>query len=179
MVMQPPRTQAQVLQGLLELTPKGWALPSYGDSVWGQFLTPIAAEFALIETTAAAMVAEIAPGSAVYTLPDYQRVLGPDPYGRDATSLGLTTAQLQALAQLRWTETGNMAPSDYIALAASMGVTITITQGRASISGVLRCGHRLSFGFTWIVSLPTGSTTVAAAIAGEAPSHTNVVFQYH
>ena len=179
MAMQPPRTQAQLLNSLIELTPKGWALPNSGASVWGQFLTPIAAEFALIETTAAAMVAEIAPGSAVYTLPDYQRVLGPDPYGRDATSLGLTGAQLQALAQARWTEVGNMAPADYIALAASMGVTITITQFRRSVANVLRAGRALTFGFTWIISLPTGSTSAAAAIAGEAPSHTNPVFQYH
>jgi len=135
-----PRSQPQVLAELLALTPPGWALPHDPASVWASFLQPWAAEASRIETTAASMLNEIDPRTAVYSLPDYQRVLGPDPYGRDAASQELSEAALANLEWSRWTAGGNMAPSDYIALAASMGVTITIQEYWPSVAGLMHAG---------------------------------------
>jgi uncharacterized protein YmfQ (DUF2313 family) len=179
-----PRTPAQVLGELLALTPPGWALPHDPASVWATFLQPWASEASLIETTAASMLNEIDPRSAVYSLPDFQRVLGPDPYGRDAASQELSEAALATLEWSRWAEGGNMAPSDYIALAATMGVTITIQEYWPSVAGlfaadgcvgcdlprnvagVLVAGDTLGadpLAFYWLVRLPTYQSDPAEA----------------
>jgi uncharacterized protein YmfQ (DUF2313 family) len=218
-MFQQPRTSDEVLTELLEVTPSGWALPDLRGTNWASWLTPISAEWSLIEQTDAAMLQEISPLSAVYMLPDYQRVLGADPYGRDAASLQLSPGQEALLAFQRWTEFGNMAVSDYVALAAASGVTITIQQFWPTIAGLAHCGDLLcsdlplavgnaacgdtlgykQIVFYLLVSLPSyfadpalagmaecgdflgnaGSDPVAAAISGEAPSHTLPVFAYH
>jgi uncharacterized protein YmfQ (DUF2313 family) len=178
MAFQAPRTPAQALAGLLELTPQGWALPDDPTSVWAGFVSPIAAEWSRIETTAAAMLAELDMRTAPNMLPDYQRVLGPDAYGRDAAGLGLSEDQAARLAWARWTAGGNMAPSDYVALAAQAGVTITVQQYWPSICGLMQCGDELGddrwfecgrshcgnalgwepLVFTWLARLPTWLT---------------------
>ena len=199
-MMQQPRSAAQVLDDLLAITPEGWALPNYAPSNWASALTPIADEWSLVETTAAAMVAEIDPRTAAHMLPDYERVLGPDPYGRDAASLALTTAEAAALAWQRWTASGNMAPADYIALAAQAGFVVTIAQYWPTIAGLMHAGDLVccdmlvgvgafaagdaigwrQIVFYWLVQAPVAAEAalLAAVIAGEAPSHTVPVFSY-
>lgn len=159
------RSQGQVLTGLLTLSPPGWALPADPASQWAGFLLPWAAECALVETSAAALLPEIDPRSCVYLLPDWQRLLGPDPYGRDAASLHLT---VEAEVQLTWqrlTAGGNMAPSDYIALAVQSGVTATIREYWQTQCGQAQCGQQICQDiliggnwnpqqFKWLVTLP-------------------------
>lgn len=184
-MFQQPRSQDQVLSELLEVTPPGWALPNYRGTNWAKWLTPISAEWSLVEQTAADMLDEISPLSAEQMLPDYQRVLGADPYGRDAASLDLSPGQEALLAFQRWTAGGNMAVSDYIALAAASGITITVQQYWPTIAGLAHCGDDLcsdipvSIGdfcgallgwkqivFYWLVTLP--SYCADPALAGEA-----------
>jgi uncharacterized protein YmfQ (DUF2313 family) len=161
------RTQDQVLGEFFTILPSGWALPTDAASVTASFFGPDAAEWSLVESTAESLQEEIDPRTAEYLLPDWERMLGPDPYGRDSASLNLTTAQQAQLAWVRYTAgAGNMNPADYIALAASMGVTITIREYWQTQCGQAECGQQLCNSilisgiwqaqwFKWLVTLPT------------------------
>jgi uncharacterized protein YmfQ (DUF2313 family) len=159
------RSQAEALAGLLTLSPPGWALPADPASVWAGFLTPWAAECALIEAAAEALLPETDPRVCVNLLPDWQRLLGPDPYGRDAAALNLSVGDVARLTWQRLTAGGNMAPADYVALAAQSGLTVTITEYRQTQCGQAQCGQQicqdiLTGGvwnpqqFKWLVTLP-------------------------
>ena len=141
------RTQNQVQADLFAIQPDGWALPADMDSAWGPMISPIAAEVALFERQADALAGQINPGAATALLPDYERVLGPDPCGRDQA--GLSFGGRQALAFQRWTTRGGSSPAFFIGLAASVGVAITITENAA---------------FHWVVNLPM--STVIYFVSG-------------
>jgi uncharacterized protein YmfQ (DUF2313 family) len=195
------RSQAQVLDELLALSPPGWALSHDAGSVWASFLQPVAAEWSRVEASAEALLDEIDPRTSANCLADYQRVLGPDPYGRDAASLNLTHSQLVQLAYQRWTASGGCSIADYVALAAQMGVAITITERKLFRCGASVCGDTLACTpqqFVWLVTLPQTQVTkfrtgasrcgeplglitpspVVPLLQGEAPAHTTPVFSY-
>jgi uncharacterized protein YmfQ (DUF2313 family) len=197
------RSPAQVLEYLLSLDPDGDSLPDASmvsqGAMWPVWLMPLADEISRFEALAEAMLPEVSPREAVYMLGDYERVLGPDPYGRDATAL--TLAQRQALAYSRWTQKWGGRPADFIAFAATFGVTITIdeyqltTCDEGCIGDTLTCNPTQ---FCWVVNMPAvlveyatvdaseigdcldsfPPSLVQPAIAGRAPAHTNVVFNY-
>jgi uncharacterized protein YmfQ (DUF2313 family) len=125
-------------------------------------------------------------------------VLGPDPYGRDAGSL--TIAQRQQLAHSRWTAKYGVRPADFIALAASFGVPITITEFQdlqTNFFADAQCADN-PIQFTWQVNLPASVMEYAFAnefsagdlvssfepsdvqnvIAARNPAQLTVVFNY-
>jgi len=158
----------------------------------------LAAEISRFEAQAVEMLAEANPGEATYLLSAYQAVLGPDPYGRDLVAL--TLADQRALALSRWTEKFGVRPADFIAFAATFGVTITIQEYSltcaGAFTGVDLVGHPTEY--AWLVHLPAVTVEVAeasaasvgdllgsyepslaqGAIAGRAPAHTNPYFTY-
>ncbi len=80
------RTPQQAMAGLLQLWPTGeviWSVDE--DSYIRATYLPWATELALIEAQAEGMQLEIDPRTAVFTLDAFERVLGPDPCGRDGT----------------------------------------------------------------------------------------------
>lgn len=192
------RDPATVLSEMLALGPPGDALPQNADSIWAQMLMPFAAEISRFESFAEEMLVEVNPGEAQFLLADYERVLGPDPYGRDATAL--TLADQQALTLSRWVTRYGVRPADFIALAASFGIVITITEYQVTAIGA-RIGAMLVNNptqYTWVVNMPPvvvenayanqasigdslGSfapSLVQPVIAGRAPAHTNPVFNF-
>jgi uncharacterized protein YmfQ (DUF2313 family) len=193
------RTPETVLAELLALSPPGDALPLDGSGVWPQMLWPLANEISRFEGLAEEMLAEVNPGEAQYLLADYERVLGPDPYGRDATAL--TLADQQALTLSRWTSRYGVRPADFVALAASFGEAITITDDFPLTTAGCFADVCLVDGptrFVWIVNMPAAVIEYAYAsqasagdllgsfspslvqpvIAGRAPAHTTPVFNY-
>ncbi len=169
------RSESQVLDELLTLTPPGWALPHDPASVWASFLAPWANEASLIESTAEGLLLELDPRTCVNLLPDYERCLGPDPYGRDATGNDLTTTQLATLAYERWTERGNANPADFVALAAQSGIAITVTTYTPFVCGATPIGTigLVQTPFEWTVNVALADLlAVEALILGEAPAHT-------
>jgi uncharacterized protein YmfQ (DUF2313 family) len=193
------RDPATVLAELLAISPPGVGmLLQNADTNWAQFLAPLAAEISRFEGFADEMLIEVDPGAAEYLLPDYQRVLGPDPYGRDA--IALTLSDQQALALSRWTQKWGVTIDDFIGIAATFGIAITIQEYTLTTSGcecgVLLVGHPTEF--AWLVNMPAvaveypqaggasagdllGSFAPSLAqpvIAGRAPAHTNPYFSY-
>ncbi len=194
------RAADQVLAYLLsDLVPPGSIWPRDPDSWLAELLYPWAAELARVEASMEALLEESDPRSASNLLSDYERVLGPDPAGRDSGAL--TLGERRQLAYQRWVARGGASVAFFVALAAALGVAITITEIRRRPAGVLRAGQSLISHpeqFVWVVKLAQTSVTrfrAGASRAGDAlgklrhsfienvlrtykPAHTTVVFSY-
>lgn len=152
------RSADHVHQEMLSLLPPGWIWPRAGeDSLLAAVLRPAAVLIAEIEATSEAMMDEIDPRTAVDCLPDFERVLGPDPCGRD--SAGLSLAARQQLAHQRWTARGGQSIAYFTALAARRGMEIRIREAHPSQVGVLLAGDELVNSpeqFVWRIELLLG-----------------------
>lgn len=154
------RALQAVLQGLIRKLPSGFALGRRGrvlDTVLGAF----AALLQDAETVAEQLMLEIDPRAATVLLPDFERVLGPDPCGRDQEAL--TIEQRQRLAHQRWTAAGGQSIPYMIGTAAKLGVTVTVREFWPSRAGYLRAGQRLrpeGCQFVWSIDVPSRVSTV-------------------
>lgn len=136
------RNAAAHLAELLAGLPPGQALPRDADSNVGKFLKPVADERAAFEATRERLLAQFSPISATDLLPDYERILGPDPCRRD---VALTTIdQRQRYAELRWNG-GNysLGPEALVAVAATLGVTVTVETFDPDVCGAGKCGYEI------------------------------------
>jgi uncharacterized protein YmfQ (DUF2313 family) len=110
---------------------------------------------------------ELDPGTAQNLLPDYLRVLGPNPYGWG--SLPLSSSQVSLLTHQQWVDAPIICAGYFISVAASLGITITIEEFPLPVCGEAVCGDVL---LPWLqhceflVTLPTDD--VWDAICGDA-----------
>jgi uncharacterized protein YmfQ (DUF2313 family) len=148
---------SEKLAMLLAIDPPGAALPAEVDSTWGAFLTPLADALDAADARMQAMLPQVDPRNAVDLLPDFERVLGPDPAGRDAGVLSLGARQ--ALAFQRWTGAGGCSPGFYQALATASGVPMTIEEFASAPLGLWELGESElapeADDLTWRATLPT------------------------
>jgi uncharacterized protein YmfQ (DUF2313 family) len=197
------RGPAQAQADLLALAPQGWVWPHLAqtapDSTFETLFKPLARGLAGIEALAEAMMDEIDPRTATLLLPDFERVLGPDPCGRDPSTMSLE--QRRQLAHQRWTARGGASVPYFVALAAKRGVTITIVENRTSQADAAVAGDELIESpeqFCWTVELALLGETVAKVDQSQAgdllldiilsdvecdirrakPAHTDVAFRY-
>jgi uncharacterized protein YmfQ (DUF2313 family) len=195
------RSTDDVMAELLALSPPGWAINKEPDSMFAAFMRPLADAISTFEKQAYEELIEVDPRAAVALLPDFERMLGPDPYGRDLTDV--TQQQRQLVAYQRLTARGGQSIAYFVGLAASLGVTISITEKRTSVCGRSRCGaDRLAPSpaqFVWVVTLPSTTVTksycggsrcgasslgtitpspVQPAILRDAPAHTQPIFSF-
>lgn len=162
------RSAEDALAEALSLKPPGWALPARLDSGFAALLTPFAAELARCEARAEALLLESEPLTSSELLPDYERVLGPDPC---TAGVPLSLAERRRLAHARWTAQGGASVGYFVRVAAALGVPIQVEEIRRTRTGRARCGDRLCphpAEFFWRVHLP--QTTVVKARAGAAAS---------
>ncbi len=148
-------TSDQALGGALAKLPPGWAWTRDADSNVARLLTPLAAEQVRFEQAAESMLAEATPSTSAQLLPDYERVLGPDPCL--AATSAATYQERRSSVHLRWTRTGGAARRDFIALAAVLGYAITIDEFSPSRAGRMRAGQQLRgqrAQWTWRINLP-------------------------
>jgi len=188
---------------LVALAPRGWIWPHCAQnaepSLFETMFKPLATGQARVETLAAQMMEEIDPRTAALLLPDFERVLGPDPCGRDPSTLSLE--QRRRLAHQRWTARGGASIPSFVSLAARRGVAITIVENRLAVADASQAGDELIEApeqFVWTVDLALTGETVAKvddAQAGDLlldiilsdvecdirrakPAHTEVAFRY-
>lgn len=192
------RDAGLVLEELLAVTPKGWAFPA-GGTLYAATLEAMAGGLADIEALAEAMMAETDPRTATLCLPDFERVLGPDPCGRDFGSLSIE--QRRTIAFQRWTSRGGASIPYFVALAAARGVAITVAENRTSQADAVEADFELADEgeqFVWTVQLALLGETLFEADGGAAgdslydimlsdiecdirrlkPAHTEVAFIY-
>lgn len=189
-----------VLAELLALLPPGWVWPRDADTALARVLRGPAEEIARLEAAAAALLAQVDPRTANELLPDYERVLGPDPCGRDLLLTGLD--ERRRAAHQRWTAGGLQTPAYFEAIAAQLGVPeARVEETVPFVCGVAEAGMELtppSEIFVWQMHLPAtrviefeAGGAEAGAPLGEivpslvecvirrlAPAHTSPVFSY-
>ncbi len=193
------RSFSTILSSIIGKVAPGWAL-GYRDGLLDVVLASVAERVGDAEIGAEALMAETDPRSAVNLLSDFERVLGPDPCGRDLDPLSI--GDRQRLAHQRWTATGGQSIPYMISVAEKLGVSITIEEFWPSKSGGLRAGQRLrpdGSQFVYRVNIPGLITVVkfraGVSVAGDRlgnfkisniecelrrirPGHTDIVFQY-
>lgn len=193
------RSSDDILRSIFARLPRGFAMPK-ADGKFGLVMRAIVAPLKDAEDAAAAMLDEIDPRTAVKQLEDFERVLGPDPAGRDRNLA--TIGDRQKLAHQRWTSKGGQSVPYFIGIAAKLGVTITIDEFWPSRAGRFRAGQKLiaeGEQFSWRVNMPAvvitpfraGRSTAGQSLAGFSvngdletyfhlikPKHTNLVFNY-
>jgi uncharacterized protein YmfQ (DUF2313 family) len=154
------RTARDVQAEMLQVQPPGWTLPDDPNTYWGARLLGWASEASRIEGSIEALLPQVDLRVAYDLLPDYQRVLGPDPCGRD---LGALSFDDQAsIAFQRWTAGGTMCAGALIGIAKSVGVTATITEVTGCICGAATCDSEMvaeGGSFMFIVNLPATGVT--------------------
>jgi uncharacterized protein YmfQ (DUF2313 family) len=188
-----------MLDRLLALDPPGDAYPRDRDSGWAALLTPLAHELTSTAASAARLPAEVDPRGSAHSLTDFERVLGDDPCL--GPSMALPLAMRAVIAHRRWTARGGTSRAFFVALAAAVGVAITIEESRPFETGVSACGDEMvpeDGRFDWIVHLPmtqvleaesgvleTGApmgdlvrSPIECLIRAAAPAHTDVYFSY-
>lgn len=187
-----------LLGEILGLTARGWAFPARG-SLYAAILEAMAGGLSALEQAAEAAFVETDPRTASECIGDWERLLGPDPCGRDLSLLGL--GRRRELAHQRLTATGGASIPYFVELAARRGFEIEITENRCSMTGGLQCGDELILPpeqFNWTVSLPFAAYSIFEAgdnTAGDRlydislsdlecdirrlkPAHTDVTFRY-
>lgn len=192
------RSQSTILASLIGKLPRGFALGMRG-GVLDAVLDSIAKVLVQGEADAEKLMDEIDPRTANALLPDFERVLGPDPCGRDLGNQ--TVEQRQRRAYQRWIAKGGASIPYFVKMAASLGHTIEIEEFWPSKAGVLRSGQALiaeGEQFTWRVKLQLISEWIFRTGVNEAgqtlggleisdiecelrrlkPAHTQLVFSY-
>lgn len=195
------RTTDQVLAELLGLLPEGWAWDRLPGSAIAGLLRPLAERHGIVEREAASLLDQVDPGLAVELIEDYERVLGPDPCGRDLLLTRLVDRQ--AYARQRWTASGQPTPAFIVQLAADLGLTATVEEFDPPVCGPAECGDGVECSepeqvFVWKI-LTTADRLIDAecglsecgdllgdyeapliecVIRAWAPAHTTPVFDY-
>ena len=195
------RPLADILAGLAMLRPAGDLFPAGDpDGYDAAHDTATALEIQRIEAAMELLLAETDPRDAGDLLPDYERVLGPDPCGRD--QLDLDTGAQRTLAWQRWTAAPSVCAGYFVAAGAAIGVPLTIQEFPLDRCGAFVCGAGAPVPspahLQFVVSLPAarswdaicGATVCGETMGGftpnlmecvirnEAPLHTVPVFSY-
>ena len=121
-------TSPDYLAQLQALLPQGPAWPREADAALTNLLAAWADELARVDGRAADLVEEADPRASAELLADWERVAGLPDACVAALAGTQTTAQRRAALVAKLTTIGGQSAVYYIALAASLGYTITVTE---------------------------------------------------
>jgi len=121
----PIYTAADYSAALAALLPRGRVWPKEADSVQFQVLGSFSPSFARSNGAANDLLVDAFPASTFNLLPEWEETLGlPDPCAGDQPTIAQRRAQVLA----RFIAGGGQSVAYFIAFAAALGFTITITQ---------------------------------------------------
>lgn len=185
-------------QQLVALLPIGDCWNSDPDSNLGKLLRAMAEEFGRIDGRADVVIGEAFPSTASELLADWESQAGlPDA----CQSLATTVSARRANLARKITTEGGQSRDYYIAVAAAIGYTVTISDLMPYEAGHQFNGAEISASewvFVWRVNAPATTTQVArcgtarcgdpirkwgnelleCVIASLKPAHTHVLFSY-
>ena len=133
------RSSSDYQAGFADLLPSGPAWPRDPESVLMTLLGGLAGIWGDVvdERANTLLTVESDPRIALQLLPDWETAFGlPDPCSAEVATLTSRNAALVA----KMTNQGGQSAAYFIALAASMGYAITITEYAPVMCGVSRCG---------------------------------------
>lgn len=158
---------SQYTQAFKKLLPPGVVWRAEPGSVQESVLSAHAQEFVQSDTDAIALIKGAFPSTATTMLSEWEETLGlPDDC---AISESTSMAARQKAVVSRLTATGGQSNAYYIAFAAQLGYTITITEYRRAMAGFTTCGAALNgddWPFVCLITAP--ETTINYAQAGAA-----------
>ncbi len=176
-------TSKQYLRQLQALLPPGAAWTRQTDATLTKLLQGLADELARVDARCEQLVKEMDPRTVSEMISEWESDYGlPD----SCTGQLATLAERRAVLAARVSAIGAASPAYFIALAASIGYTVTIDENvdsdqykwrvnssavtvRSFRAGQGRAGERLR---TW------GNTLLECIITKYSPAHTQVVFGY-
>lgn len=193
-------TETDYLRQMQALLPPGPAWPKDDDALLTRMLGALAAELARVDGRVRQLVDEDDPRIAAELLLDWERVAGLPDTCVALSGQNQSIAQRRAALVARLTMLGGQSKAYFIALAASLGYTVTITEFRPFRAGQSRSGDPVAtnWQFAWQVNAPLNTVTpfrAGNAVAGDQvnswgnkllecvlsrfkPAHTTVVFAY-
>ncbi len=195
-----PRTPAEISGDIASLLPDGWAWDHAPTSNMRRSFAPLEGSVADFEGAAFAQLFESEPDTCEQMLDRYEQVLGPDPCMGDPQTLTFTERRTSVTA--RWIASYGASVAELIALAASYGATVSITEFRRRPSGVLKSRQNIICNpeqFTAVVTMPPAqvvpfragasrsgdpigrierSAVIECVLRRAAPSRVTLVFNY-
>ena len=174
----PTYNTADFVSAAAALLPRGRVWPRDADSVQHKTLTGLFTEYSRITTRCADLLVDAFPATASGLLPEWEATLGiPGAF----YLAGGTTAERQAQVLFALTNPGGVSKAYFTALAASLGVTILITEYRPfNVLGRVNDGiYGRPWAFAWKVSMPASAANgarVQSLFRLFAPAHTYVSF---
>lgn len=187
------------LASLQALLPQGAAWPRDPDAVLTQLLDAVAERLAAVQGRIVTLLeAESLPRATAELLPDWERAFGlPDACAAPDDS----TAARRAALVARVIEQGGQSRAYFIAYAAALGFTVTITEFRPARIGEAAIGDPIQdapWAHTWRVNAPEttviesriglstigdplrewGNDRLECALGHVKPEHTNLLFGY-
>lgn len=188
------------LRQLQALLPPGPAWPQDDDAPTTRIIAALAAELARVDSRAGQLADEADPRSVGELFADWERVAGLPDSCVEAFGETQSFAQRRAALVARLVTLGGQSPAYFIALAASLGYTVTITEFKPFRAGQSRSGDAINttWQFAWQVNAPLNTITpfrAGQSRSGDAlnawgrkllecvlsrlkPAHTTVVFAY-
>lgn len=191
-------TGQQYAEQLDALLPQGLAWPRESDARMRALTRALADEFARVDARGDDLMREALPSTTVEMLADWERAAGlPD----SCVPEGQTLQERRNALLSRLAGTGGQSREFFVALAAHLGFTITITEFRPFRAGVSAAGDALTnddWQYAWRVNAPAVtiiSFRAGASAAGEPlrkwgnqllecvlnrvkPAHTVLLFGY-
>lgn len=186
------------LSAFQKLMPRGPVWQTDPNSVQAMLERGLVTTWSRLNQSDADLLRDAFPATAVELLPEWESALGlPDPCAGAAP----TIEQRQRQVVARLTDRGGLSAARYIALAADLGYTVTITTFSMSRAGEMRAGDLLAgpeANFTWRVNAPFetinyaragsmragdllgtfGNTVLECELTARAPAYTKVNFAY-
>lgn len=164
-------TAADYLAQLQALTPTGGAFPTDDAANWTLLLTALALTYARIDASAVNLLNEIYPDTTEELLPNWERIAG---LPNACTPLGTTIAARRQALIATLTSQGGQSKAYFIALALSLGYTITIDEFFPFQTGLSSVGSYLANASAeayWVVNAPAMTEVffkAGVSAAGEA-----------
>lgn len=184
--------------GFMNLLPIGAVWPRDQDSVIAQVSLALIRNYTRNATAAAGLLEDAMPIAPVMMLPEWEESLGlPDPCAGPSPTIQERQQQVNA----RFTAAGGQSVPYFIALAASLGYSVTITQFAPFRAGINAVGQPISgetWAFAWQINAPQftierfsagrdavgdplaswGNTVLQCEMQRVAPAHTVLIFNY-
>lgn len=188
------------LRQLQALLPQGAAWPHDDDAVLTNLLSAFASGFSQVDTRAEQLVNEAVPRTTAELLSDWERIAGlPDSCVMSATQIQ-SLAQRRAALAARLAMLGGQSKAYFVALAAALGYSISITEFRPFRAGQSCAGDPVATNWSFVWQVNARLNTIIPFRAGNAvagdpinswgnkalecvigrfkPANTNVVFSY-
>lgn len=129
----------ELLEDMLATLPPGFVWPRDRDSLMAALTEPLARGFADIYEATALLPRELSPRTAVWLLPDYEEVLGPDPCLPGGFPETLEERQIAAHA--RWTEAAGQTLAFFLERLRAFDPGVSIQEFAPFALGVATVGY--------------------------------------